>query len=230
MISNNFKFIDFIDIDVYKIYKKEACNPMFFKTSLENEGNVFGQYGTLHSTSLFSSLAILRMLLDKSNGTFVDLGCGVGIPIIHALHHGWTSIGIEISKGAFECCKKNIKTAIEKKYIIDKNYQLFNTSFFPKDFEITTDSNFNQDDFREELNKLQNANNSHIDSKELIKGDFFFHYQVERRQNILNLFSEYGKKDSFLLFVATREDKYVLPDEIKEIDNWKDIFLYKKII
>ena len=217
-------------LDDYRIFQKEASKPIAFSSCLsDSNGDTFGSYGTLHSTTLFSPIAILRILLKKLNGTFIDLGCGIGIPLIYSVKHNWNAIGIEISKGALECCAINIKSAAKNKYISDKNYKLYNCSFFPKEFKITTSKKEGEDDFREELNKLSNKNKKNIDKSILQKGDLIYHYQVERRQNILNLFSEFGKKESLLVFVKTRNDEFKLPNNIIEIDSYNDIFIYKKI-
>ena len=217
--------------DSFKKYKLLACKPKNYKTSLRDENNnIFGQYGTLHSTTLFSHIAILRCLFNEfKNGIFIDLGCGVGIPLILALHHDWNAVGVEISKGSFSCCKKNINFAKKNNYINNNcKYKLFNKSFFPAEFQITTDKKNGEDDFREELNKLSNDNNDNIDSSILKKCTLWYHYQVERRQNILNLFSKYATINSILVFSATRNDSFKLPKDIIEIDNLDDMWIYKK--
>lgn len=231
-----------IDDPIFTKYKKEASKHLFYSTLIFDKPSnaIYGQYGTLHSTSLFSHLALLRMMFNylsknkKYSKTFVDLGCGIGVPMIYALKHNWNSVGIEISKGAINCCKANINNSIENNFLNKKSkdkYKLYNKSFFPENFSISKSNSKGQDDFREELNKLYKCNkskNKHIPKSIIKNADLMYHYQVERRQNILNLFSKFCKENSYLIFVATRDDKFIIPKNVMKIDEYNGLTIYQK--
>ena len=46
--------------------------------------------------------------------------------------------------------------------------------------------------------------------------DVFYHYQVERTDNLLRFLAEYGKDGAFLLLTRSMPEKYKLPLGIQE--------------
>ncbi len=58
--------------------------------------------------------------------------------------------------------------------------------------------------------------------------DLFYHYQVERRDNILRLFAQYGRVGAHLLFVRSVFDTATTPSNIDEIAQWNGLYLYRK--
>lgn len=218
----------------YKQLKRDVCKTKPFESCLyDKEGNPLGQYGTIHSTTLFTHTALMRFLFElkqlfPEKPIFLDLGSGVGNLTIYAAHHGWKAIGIEFSK---ECCNaslENIKTADEVNYINKSNTEIIHSSFFPKDFKIENKKKKGEDDFRNMLQKIEKKAPKRITQQILKEIDLFYHYQVERRQNILNLFSEYAKDKAILVFVETRKDNYIIPSNVAEIDNQIGMTIYQK--
>jgi len=222
---------------IYKEFKKEVCTQEIFESRLfDKKGASLGEYGTTHSTTLFTHLALFRYFLNqkelispKKTPVFLDLGSGVGNILIYASHQGWKAIGIEFSK---ECCnasKENIKKAEQSGYIQRNNIEIIHSNFFPKKFKIKKlPKNKKEDDFREDLDKCEKKCSKKIKPEFFKEIDLFYHYQVERRQNILNFFSEYAKEKAILVYVATKKDNFKLPENIIEMGNYLGMHIYQK--
>ncbi len=219
----------------YKQLKREVCRAKPFESCLyDKRGNPLGQFGTMHSTSLFTHTALMRFIFEQKQlfpekPTFLDLGSGIGNMTIYAVHHGWKGIGIEFSEECYKASLENIKTASDADYIKKDNIKIIHSSFFPKGFKIEKKEKEGEDDFRKNLKILEKKAPKKITSEVLKKVDLFYHYQVERRQNILNFFAEYAKDNSMLVFVETREDSYTLPSNVTKLDYQAGMAIYKKI-
>lgn len=223
---------------IYKKFKKEVCTQEIFESRLfDKKGNPLGEYGTTHSTTLFTDLALLRYFFEqkqlispKDTPLFLDLGSGIGNILIYASHQGWKAIGIEFSK---ECCnasKENIKKAEQEGYIPKNSIQITHSNFFPKEFKIKKlPKSKKEDDFREDLDNCEKKSLRKIKPEFFKDIDLFYHYQVERRENILTLFSEYAKEKAILVYVATKKDSFKLPKNIIELDNYREMYIYQKI-
>ncbi|MFT4303747.1 MAG: hypothetical protein ACMXYG_04220 [Candidatus Woesearchaeota archaeon] len=220
------KINELMKSNIYVKYKIDVSTSQDFDSIYYDEkGIAFGQYGTTHSTTLFTHMALLRTFFDVlPKGEFLDLGSGVGNILIYASNQGWKAIGIEFSKGCIKGSIKNIALAKEKGYDVSK-IQLRNENFFPLKFKIEKMlNNSNEDDFRVDLEKIKVKHTSYN-----FFADLWYHYQVERRQNILNLFSEFAKQNALLIFVQTKDDSFVIPNDIILLDNYEGMFIYKKI-
>jgi hypothetical protein len=236
MKNKKLKIKDWLNCDLYKKFKIEICKQNIFETCLyDKEGNPFGQYGTTHSTTLFTHLALLRYLFSlkeifPNKPNFIDLGSGSGNVVIYAANQGWKSYGIEFCKGCYDASLVNIRSAIKANYIKREDVKIYFNNIFPLEFKLEKyPGDKIEDDFRNNLNKFS-KNSINLKPEIYKKADLFYHYQVERRQNILNLFSKYAKKDSLLVFVATREDSFTLPSNISKIDSELDMTIYQKMI
>jgi len=222
----------------YKKFKKEVCTQEIFESRLfDDKGNPYGEYGTTHSTTLFTHIALLRYLLDQKHlfnpskiiPVIIDLGSGTANIAIYAAHQGWKAIGIEFSKGCYDTSIENIEKAEKVGYIPENSIEIIHSNFFPKGFKIQKiPNNSIEDDFRKDLETCEKKCKKRINPNILKEGDLFFHYQVERRQNILDLFSKYAKKGAMLVYVASKEDAYNLPEDVVELDNHLDMYIYQK--
>jgi SAM-dependent methyltransferase len=233
MMDINIK--NWLNQEKYFRFKKEVCKENSFNSCLyDSKGNPLGQYGTTHSTTLFTHLALMRYLFDlknifSNNPIFLDLGSGVGNVVIYAAHHDWDSYGIEISKNCYEASLINVQMAEESGFIKKNSAKLQYGNMFSLELNIEEfPGDKDEDDFRQDLNKFSDAPRGVV-CVDLDKVDLFYHFQVERRQNILDLFSMYAKKDSLLVFVATRNDSFELPKNVILVDNELDMYVYKKI-
>ncbi|MFT4344060.1 MAG: hypothetical protein ACMXYE_04925 [Candidatus Woesearchaeota archaeon] len=204
----------------------------------------YGVYGTFHATSTFTPLAILitlfqnkKILGEKTSEslrykssdtpTFIDLGSGIGVPVLYASMNDWNAHGIECEINCVSIAKENIK---DHKHSLKTQPVYHHASFFPNDFKPKRSTIEGEDDFKELLIKNSSSKNIvGIDSKVLSEGDLWYHYQVERVQNILDLFSCYGSKNAYLILVRTRQDSKSIPNNIIQVDAYETIELYKKI-
>lgn len=238
---------ELFETEAYRTFKKEVCKENLIETCMyDNDGTPFGQYGTLHSTTLFTHLALMRCMfvslseqkqMFKSNvkngklnkPVFLDIGSGAGNLVIYAAHQGWQSYGIEISESCARLSLVNVKKAEDAGYIPKGSIKIEFANIFPVDFKIEKfPGDANEDDFRETLDKYAKKAPKGIKCVKLDQVDLFYHYQVERRQNILNLFSKYAKEGSMLVFVETRKDSYKIPEDVKELDNYQGMAVYIK--
>lgn len=226
--SDIMRIKDLLETETCKRYKKEVCTNSVFDSCLySKDGTPYGQYGTLHSTTLFTHLALMRTIFSRRTGTFIDLGSGSANLVIYAAHDGWNAIGIEKSKECSSCAAKNVEKALRAGFMRKENVKLISADFFPKGFRIEKmKNNSREDDFREKLEGIKNRKN--IDAALLQEADLFYHYQVERRQNILDLFSRYAKRDAVLVFVETRKDSFKIPDDVALLDHHMGMSIYKK--
>ncbi|MFT4297981.1 MAG: hypothetical protein ACMXX5_02205 [Candidatus Woesearchaeota archaeon] len=234
-LNISLKIKDLLNSEDYHNFKKEVCKQNIFESSTyDNKGNPLGQYGTTHSTTLFTHLALLRCIFEKKElfckkPIFVDLGSGVGNVVIYAAHHGWKSYGIEFHKECWKASLLNIEIATESEYIKKQDASTKYGNIFPLEMEIQEfPEDKLEDDFREKLQTFSDAPKD-IEIPEYKNADVFYHYQVERRQNILDLFSEYAKNGAILIFVSTRDDSFAIPNNVIELDNQLDMYIYQKV-
>ncbi len=204
----------------------------FAKASERNEEWI-GLFFGLHGGSYAYSRGVLRRVSrDLPPGNFLDLGSGAGTIVIEMASESWNSYGIDFCHNCYELGNENIKLVEKEKYIKKKSAKIAHGNFFPKEFVLSrTDKK--EDSFREDiethLHTCQNKNpyqKLHLKIKEI---DLFYHYQVERKDNILRLFAQQAKPEARLFFVKSFDDAYTLPPNIeKESELDSTFFLYRK--
>jgi len=172
-----------------------------------------------HATSCEEDIKYIEKLLDELNkGIFLDLGSGEGKIVHLARAHAWKAYGIELNK---DICSK------------EKN--ICHGSFFPDNFEVKRiENNISEDPFHDKFAKVSFKTPIDYD-----KVDLFYHFQVERQDNILRLFSKYAKSCAHLLFNQTiMGENYSVPTNVVEISRTGKrphgapeghLILYKKI-
>lgn len=205
----------------YKKYVLEQYEQKHCATSLVYKNTRYGTWGTFHATTLATYAGLVRSFLDElPKGTFLDIGSGIGCMLIYAAKQGWQSKGIEYAKPCWEAAQMQIKKAnLAKK--IDNKY----ASCFPKTFKIKTYlQNKKEDDFRETLA----AYTAPPIQASFLDAHVWYHYQVERRQNILDLFDTYAHIGSYIIIVKTRDDTLVIPEHIVIHDTFEEMSIYKK--
>jgi SAM-dependent methyltransferase len=163
-------------------------------------------------TSKSGYLACLHPLLkrpdlfrdDGKRPLFMDLGCGVGFPILIAAQAGWRTIGIEVEP---ECCivaRENVAASLQRGEIEQDNLPIvLQGNYFPESFEVKRFPENSERDTRAHQGLAKavdrvpridyQANN--IDLGDV---DIFYHFQWDNLDNLLGLFSLVGKPGALL--------------------------------
>ena len=178
---------------------------------------------------------------------FLDLGFGGGIPLIHAGAEGWQAYGIDLSHECLEVAGTRISNAIQQGYVQEGLVKMALGDFFPRDFDrfgrslddvlITLGDRISLDYqkyknvllrcgfapvFRREIRDLKQTLSPTKPYEELgislDEVDVFYHYQVERHDRIVRLFSERAKRGAFLLFNRSLNDKSKEYDNVKVVE------------
>ncbi len=219
-----------------------------FQPALFNGDEIFGSLFESSMTTRPEDLAYLRCLLDAKElfdpegkkPVFLDLGGGLANPNIYAAHHGWLSYYVDSSKNCYELALKNIENAELAEYIPKNSIKVAHGNFFPKDFSLERLS-YEKDHFRKFVEKnIESCPTDDIYSMfglGLNKVDLFYHFQLERQENILRFFSKYAKPGAMLLFTLSVEEDFLIPDDVIQIGSFgkregysKDtLYLYQKI-
>lgn len=155
-----------------------------------------------------------------------DLGASVGAISLLAAHSGWKVHSWELNSNVYPLTKRIIKQAKKEKYLDDKLINFHKGSFFPKEFDVER-KGLHLDFYGNYILKYSNKNRKFASIKDLQEVDLFYHYQVERTENILKLFSQYAKKDAILLMVRTQMDPFNVPDNIRIFDYKNYLLAYK---
>jgi len=211
----------------------EDCKkPKPFEFATEIDGEHIGLKSGVHGSLRYSFASLRHLLNVLPNGIFLDLGSGSGVSVIYGAHHGWHSYGIDFCKNAVDFSLKNIKSAEQAEYINPGLVRIVHGSFFPNDFRVERLDDKDQDLFHDALETHRQACTAtkpydHLGIS-LDQVDLFYHYQVERKDNLLRLISEYAKPGAKFLFNATNYDAFELPGNIELIASKGALFLYGK--
>lgn len=213
--------------------RKDCIDNKPFQVGVMIEGEIIAGKGGLHGGAS-DPLGALRLLMQHyPKGVLLDFGSGAGEAVIYGAHHGWQSYGIEFCNNAYGLSIRNIQSAEEAGYITQGLAKIVHGNFFPNDFQVRRHDDREEDGFREPIEKHTReceAGNPYIDlGVGLDQVDLFFHYQVERRDNILRLVSERAKSGAKLLFRATISDSFEVPQNLAEIISGEPLTLYEKI-
>ena len=214
------------------------------------------QRAVLESKELFTS--------DYDKPIFLDLGFGAGRQLIYAAHHGWQAYGIDLSSRCLDLAQDAIIQATNKGYIEEGSVRIAQGNFFPRDFDrfgrsiddvlsalsdvIPLNAQLEKKlwkkgfavSFKGGIRKLKKECKNRdpyadIDLA-LEEVDLFYHYQVERHNRIVRLFSERAKKGAFLLFNRSLNDTPKAYENVRVVEQaGKDLgegyilVLYKKV-
>ncbi|MFC1648813.1 hypothetical protein ACFL1B_05125 [Nanoarchaeota archaeon] len=106
-------------------------------------------------------------------------------------------------------------------------------NFFPTDFQVKRHDVEKEDKYRSQIEEHlrdYKAGDPYRDlGLSLDQVDLFYHYQVERKDNILRLISERAKPGAKLLFTASMRDTCEVPENLEEITSEERFYLYEKI-
>ena len=216
-----------------------------FKKILTIGDSDIGFLGTHMTTKGYDLASIIAIFKSKqlfnptqSKPIFLDLGCGLANVVIYAAHHGWISYGVDSNIHCYNASIENIGKAIEAEFISEGSAKVAYGNFFPPSFVLEKMPNYEKEDpFRKTLDKqleecpVLDVYASQLNLR-LSDVDLFYHFQVERQNNILRFFSEYGKRDAMLLILRTMNDTVTFPPNIKKIGIFpinEDFVLYQKI-
>ncbi len=202
-----------------------------FEVCGEREGVIIG--GKCFHGGNAALSGILRYLFEAlPKGVFLDLGSGSGENVIYAAQQGWRSFGIELSSPAYDFSLDNITLAESAGYIPAGLARIARGSFFPADFQVSRSALAGQDEFRKRLEALYDGAPCSDPYKELgidlEEVDLFYHFQVERKDNIARLFSERARRGAKLLLVSTFRDTFSLPENLVLVDAFGPKKLYER--
>lgn len=218
------------------VLRDDCIKPKPFEVCAEIDGEHIGLKGGVHGASSWS-YASLRYLLDYfPSGVCLDLGSGSGEAVIYGAHHGWRSYGIEFCRNAHGLSIRNISSAERAGYIKPGLAKIAHGNFFPDDFQVTRLDDHEEDAFHEELERhrescgSQNPHSTPYNTLgiTLDEIDLFYHFQVERSDNILRLISERGKPGTKLFFASSFSDTFKVPDNIEIVASDVHLSLYEK--
>ena len=203
-----------------------------------------------HSGTKEWYLSYIRCLFDAKRlftptgekTIFLDLGCGDGNVVIYAAHHGWQAYGIDFDEQCYDLASKAISEATSISFIQEGTAKVAFCNFFPSNFEVSRFDDDTQDAFRECIDlHFISAPPLEVSATELElhldQVDLFYHYQIERQDNLLRLFSEYAKLGAYLLIAQTMVDEtFAIPKNVflesefgKALFGIRPFTLYQKI-
>lgn len=195
-----------VKLPEFEALKVECNQETSFRKFKEYDCGWVGGMTGIHGSVSYSVHAMLRMVLRQlSSGNFLDLGFGDGSVVIDSAREGWRAYGIDFCRNCYTFANENILAAEREGYIAQETTRLALGNFFPQWFVRETGQG---DGFRDQINAHPaiSGNPYEILGIKLHEIDVFYHYQVERADNILHLFSEYAKAGARLFFVRTLSD------------------------
>lgn len=208
------------------------CNSLKpFSETLEVGGESIGSKCGIHGSNSFN-FAMLRLLFSyNAPGTFLDLGSGIGESVIYAAHHGWQSYGIEFCRNAYLAAKQNIAAAEAAGYIPQGIARIALGNFFPSGFQVNDPCPEDEDLFRVDLEKHYRVQGDPYEELgiTLADVDLCYHFQVQRRETMLQLFSEQGKRGGKLLFTQSMRNASPIPSNLEVIASIGAVTLYEKL-
>lgn len=188
--------------------------------------------GGIHGCQSFALAGLRSLSAHYKAGTFLDLGSGGGEGVIFAAKHGLRAYGIDFCPNANELAERNIRSAESANYITRDLARIALGNFFPQDFKVERATE-GEDEFREEIDAHQRecctSNPYQALGITLKKIDLFYHYQVERRSNILRLVADRAQVGARLLFCASMGDTFEVPVNVRETKINGFLTLYEKV-
>ena len=225
-----------------------TCLSTILQQAHQQIGGLVGTHGgTRHGdNSSLRALLSHRDLFTPTaeKPVFLDLGFGAGKQVIYAAHEGWQAYGVDISSECLAAAQAMISNAIQGGYIPEGLAKVVQGDFFPRDFNRFGRSldeilvTFAKHLSPKYLKRLQRSGFELVFKREikemkrtapssdpyaelgisLDEVDVFYHYQVERHDRIVRLFSERAKRGAFLLFNRSLNDKSKEYDNVKVVE------------
>jgi len=223
------KVIEAISREPSSLYKEQVHANLHFDIGPGAGYNASTQpYYIAAMRHLFDAIKPGR--LSFSDRIFLDLGSGTGTLVIYAAHHGLLGLGIEADKDLFDRSGNTIEEVIAKSFIKPGRAKVAHGNFFPEGFYVERSTEM-EDKWINHLPNQDDPNSDPYSQLEinLNEVDMFYHYQVERRQNILNLVSTYAKSGAMLVFLPTLPDSFEVPRNIETVKEFRRLTLYKKL-
>lgn len=224
-----------------KQYGSECDGTIAIKPyGIDEDGFIIGD-GNKHWTTPSKYLAVMRYLFDQkeifhpegSKPVLLDLGSALCNVVIYAAKHGWLSFGIEIDEICHNTGLKNIADAENLGFIEKNSCKTALGNYFPKGFELETlieteGERWLRKSFEEHILKASAKEPYQELGISLGQVDLFYHFQIERRNNILRLFSSYAKKEAMLAFLAVLKETFDVPQNVEEVARYDDLVMYLK--
>jgi hypothetical protein len=224
-----------------KQYESECDGKLAIKPySIDEDGFIIGD-GDKHWTTPSNYLAVMRYLFDQKEifhpeggkPILLDLGSALCNVVIYAAKHGWLSFGIEIDETCYNEGLKNIAVAENVGFMEKNSCKTALGNYFPKGFELETiieteGERWLRESFERKIQQAVGKEPYKELGIRLDKVDLFYHFQIERRNNILRLFSGYAKKEAMLAFLAVLKETFTVPGDVRECARFDDLILYVK--
>ena len=190
-------------------------------------------------------LALVRTLLDRKDlfspsaefPILVDLGTGSGKMLIYGAKHGWKCFGVEGDKECVERAQKDIKDAEDANFIEAGLALVAEGDFFPTNLRVSrVPDNRSEDPFFGFLNAgYDHSKNSSPDAPlgvwesmglDIAEADLWYHFQVERHENLLRFFKLHAKSGAYLVINQTMTlDTFDCPDNVEKLASFGPHYL-----
>ena len=173
----------------------EECSQRTSFRRFERGGcSTINGFGGIHGSSKYFERALLRCILqDLPRGTFLDLGSSGGLVVIEAARENWAAYGIDLCQRCCSFARECICEAEQVGYIPKDRAIIIEGNFFPPHFQVIR-SRGDDDPFEDPIVKHQRASTSDDPYARrriaLANINLFFHYQVERMDNIIRFFAQ----------------------------------------
>lgn len=224
-------FEDVFTTQKFNEYYHDCQEEKPFRSSVYRSEHKWSLGGMIsgHMTTKPHDLVYIRCLFNanelfdpsREKPVFLDLGSGLANMVIYSAHQGWLGFGVDFSADYHEEALRNIRDAISAGFIPQDSARVAYGNFFPPGFKI--DDFCEQDRFGRFINDyLPSCPVNDVYDSELGLGldevDLFYHFQVQRLDDVLRLFSEHAKPGAMLFFHRTMLDEtFVLPHDVAEL-------------
>ncbi len=224
------------DVRIRRLWKELQEEDRILDLGYRTKNNcVIGTKGGIHGhNNVVFQAAIWSQLESYPSGTFLDLGSGGGEIVIRFARKGWQSYGIDFCFNCYQVAQEEIARCEEEGHIPQGKAKIAWGNFFPPEFPVFQSQDRTEDSFRKDIaNHLRDNHPSGNPYSRLgialAEIDVWYHYQVERRENILRLFAEYAKSGAELFFISSFRDTFTVPANLTLEDSFEGVlFRYKK--
>jgi len=212
--------------------RHRACLTALRGSLIETE---FGINSVTDNTHLFSHVSIcacLQALAEspelfpdqpRTPRLFLDLGCSTGRALLVVGAKGWRSYGVDLNDRCVEEARINISIAGARSFVDSRLVKVCTGNFFPATFDVERLENGAHDPRSDYLKSLATSAPSWEAASATLgityhDVDFFYHYQVERLDNILRLFAQHARVGAILAVTFSfPENSPTIPDNVTRL-------------
>ncbi|MFA6462051.1 MAG: hypothetical protein WCV90_07345 [Candidatus Woesearchaeota archaeon] len=211
-----------------RIFEKIITKERIRQDVIDNGGMIWSKSG-IHGKTYAWFRACLYCLADHlvtekplEETSFLDLGSSIGNILWNAANIGFKTYGIDMDQECYEASGDIVEMAEKKGIIPTGRTKIAWGNFFPKEFKVKT--SVRHDGFRDRINEhlLQLPDQDPYVTLGITppEVDLFYHFQVERLDNILRFFAEYAHSGARLMFVHSEKDSPRLPKGVRMMESF----------